>query len=262
MQPRRDVQRVARQAYPAGPAHDYLALEEPLSLTLRHGEQRLPIASILRTPGQDFELAAGYLYSLGLLQHRNQFSELTFCGAGPDFNALQIVFREPWPAHADQARRVDLVHSGCGACGDNRLRLPQPLPVEPLQSEPDPAWVTRLPGRLRKRQRLFERCGGVHGALALNDQDQELACFEDVGRHNAVDKVVGALLLQGALPARGCWLVLSGRAGWELVHKAARAGFAAVASVGAPTSSALQVAQSSGLALFGFVSERRFNRYN
>jgi FdhD protein len=262
MRPRTSVERVERWCYPEGARPDHVAIEEPLEIVLSDPSGRaLKLATTLRTPGHDYELALGYLYSLALVSSMAEIGTLSYCGSGPAYNRLVINYRAALPARAYELRRNDISHSGCGACGDTDLSCPPTPAVRPLDNPADPQWLLSLPPQLRAGQKIFERCGGTHAAASVAAHASIAELFEDVGRHNAVDKVVGSLLLARRLPADGQWLVLSGRAGWELVQKAAQAGFAGVLSVGAPTSRAIAVARGAGLCLAGFAQRERFNVY-
>lgn len=260
MQARPGVQKVPRWAYPEGSPSDEIVIEEPLEILLTCGSQALKLATTLRTPGHDYELVLGYLYSLGLLQSMAEVQTLSFCGSEPNYNRLLVQYREALPEAAWRMSRPDVTHAGCGACGQTETVESIPA-VEPAARPVEPEWLTALPQQLRRAQKLFARCGGTHAAGLANPGENLQLAFEDVGRHNAVDKVVGHLLMEKKLPARQQWLVLSGRAGWELLQKAARAGFAGVASVGAPSTSALSIARTAGLCLVGFVQANRFNVY-
>lgn len=262
MRPRTMVERVERWCYPDGPRNDFVAIEEPLEIVLSEpGGTSLKLATTLRTPGHDYELVLGYLHSLRLLSEMAEVSTLSYCGSGPAYNRLVIHYRAALPARAYELRRNDVSHSGCGACGDTDLSCDTPAAVRPMRSAVSPQWLLSLPAQLRAAQKVFARCGGTHAAAAVAAGESLAEPFEDVGRHNALDKVVGSLLLAGKLPADQQWLVLSGRAGWELVHKAAQAGFAGVLSVGAPTTRAIGVARAAGLCLVGFAQSERFNVY-
>lgn len=262
MQPRTSVERVERWCYPDGPRFDLVAIEEPLQIVLadRSGTA-LTLATTLRTPGHDYELALGYLHSLGLVASMGELNTLSYCGSGPEYNRLVINYRGPIPPAAYDLRRSDISHSGCGACGQTDAACQTPASVQSVLQPVAPEWIARLPAALRAEQKLFARCGGTHAAGAALPGTGVADVYEDVGRHNAVDKVIGGLLMAGKLPANQNWLVLSGRAGWELIQKAAQAGFAGVVSVGAPTTRAIAVARQAGMCLAGFAQRDRFNVY-
>ena len=238
---------------------DQLLLEEPLQLVLQGGGRRLRLGTILRTPGHDYELVMGYLFALELIGSAEDVKELDYCATPQDFNHLTAIFRGELPEKALQLRSQEWVHGGCGACGQDSLQANPPHRVEPAgawQNE----WLCNLPDQLRAQQDLFAKCGGSHAAALVRPQGRPELVFEDVGRHNAVDKVVGRLLMERR-PAAGNWLLLSGRAGFELVQKAVQAGFSGVASVGPPSSLAFSYAQQAGLTLVGFLRQDRYNVY-
>jgi FdhD protein len=250
------------------PARDQLAAEEPLEIRLHaevDGEKvRRPISVTMRTPGEDYELAVGFLFTEGIVRDGADVVEVARCGHDASGNTVRVKLRPGTPVDLARLARNFYTTSSCGVCGKAsidalrgtaRWALPAGAPVV------DAAVVTALPARLREAQALFERTGGLH-ASALFDVDGRLhAVREDVGRHNALDKVIGAELLAGRLPAHERVLLVSGRASFELVQKAVMAGIPVLAAVGAPSSLAAQLAAEAGLTLLGFVREDRFNVY-
>lgn len=260
LQPRRQLERVQL----AQGLQDLVIREEPLQIRMKcdSSPQSFVFATVLRTPGDDFELILGYLFSLKLLQNRRDIRELSYCSAQQDYNTVTVTFRGDIPAQALSLRSPEWIHGGCGACGqgqiDDQTTNSVPPPNEPVSK----SWLHNLPGLLNQAQPLFRQCGGVHAA-ALTTPGQGLErLYEDVGRHNAVDKLIGSLLQQDRLPAHHRWLLLSGRAGFELVQKAVTAGFSGVASLGPPSSLAIRYAQQAQLTLVGFLSKERFNVYH
>ncbi|WP_342377567.1 formate dehydrogenase accessory sulfurtransferase FdhD [Myxococcus stipitatus] len=251
---------------------DTLAVEEPLELRV-NGET---LATTMRTPGYDRELAVGFLLAEGLIRGANDLATLAHCGRPGEEgwgNTLEVtpapgVIIDPEARRA--TRRGTLTTSACGVCGrrsvEDLLAACTPLPPGPVLP---PAAVARATERLREVQRNFARTGGVHAALALDAEGQLLAGHEDVGRHNAVDKVVGALLLSGALrasaaPERGMTrqpaiLAVSGRVSFEIVQKAVMARIPVIAGVSAATTLAIDLALRSGVTLATFVRNGRFN---
>lgn len=237
---------------------DQLIVEEPLEIRL---DGHL-VATTMRTPGDDFELAVGFCFTEGLLAGATVRS-CRYCGTGSaaesGFNVVSVDTggRAPTPT-----ARVGTTTSSCGACGSRTLdelgeRL-DPLPV----TDPFPGSVlASLPARMRAQQPLFDATGAVHAAGAVARDGSVLVVREDVGRHNAVDKVVGRLLFDGRLPATGAALAVSGRASYEIVQKAWAAGFAAVVAVSAPSSLAVRTATRAGMALVGFARDGRLNLY-
>jgi len=236
---------------------DELAAEEPLSIRL----DGILVATTMRTPGHDFELAAGFCFCEGLLAGAPVL-RCRYCGAGrpvdSDFNVVDVETggRAPRPTP-----RLGLTTSACGVCGSTTIsQLCERLaPVTGL--EPAPDLLATVATEVRARQTLFEATGGVHAAAAFAADGSVSVLREDVGRHNAVDKVVGALLFDGALPMHGHGLYVSGRASFELVQKAWSAGFSLLVAVSAPSALAVRTATAAGLTLAGFARGRDVNVY-
>ena len=253
---------------------DLVAVEEPLEIRVVVEEggrrRRHPIAVTMRTPGHDFELAAGFLHSEGALTDRRAVAGISHCQEGAAEEARNIVEVALAPGTAFDPRRFSrnvYTTSSCGVCGRGSLELVRAaLPA--ARSEPaagprlSPAALLAMPRRLARAQATFAATGGLHAA-ALFDASGELdLAREDVGRHNAVDKVVGALLMAGRLPAGDRLLLVSGRASFELVQKAVLAGLPALLAVGAPSSLAVELARDHGMTLVGFLRDGRFNVYS
>ncbi|MDI3297847.1 MAG: formate dehydrogenase accessory sulfurtransferase FdhD [Bacillota bacterium] len=253
---------------------DELAAEEPLEIRLVRGSlgERQAVATILRTPGDDFALAAGFLCSEGVLAERGQVARITYC-VDPEldeeqrYNVVNVWLRSGVEPNLAAERRF-LVSSACGACGKGSIEQLRARGLCPLPSRPGALLpvdlLAALPGRLRAVQRLFDRTGGLHAAGLFDGEGRLLAAAEDVGRHNAVDKVIGRLWLEGRLPLRGdrpAVLQVSGRAGFEIVQKAAVVGIPVVASVSAPSSLAVETAEAFGITLVGFSRGDRLNVY-
>jgi FdhD protein len=244
---------------------DRLAGEEPLEIRAAGpGQEAVRVAVTMRTPGNDFELAAGFLHSEGLLSSRLELAEIKYCTdvelGEQAYNVVTVHLRRPFAA--DLVQRNFGVTSACGVCGkasiDSIEVASEPLPEGPVIAA---AVIGELPDRLREAQRTFERTGGLH-ATGLFTADGELTLVrEDVGRHNALDKVIGNRLLAGATPLGGSIALVSGRASFELVQKAAVAGIPVLCAVGAPSSLAVDAARRLGLTLAGFVRDGRFNVY-
>jgi FdhD protein len=246
------------------PRADTLAVEEPLQLEV-DGE-RLTVT--MRTPGDDVELALGFLHAEGLLTGADDVVAMRHCtDLGPDgeptYNLLQITARPGSRLAGDRVARPFTTTSACGVCGsasvdDVLARVPAPPAEGPRL---DPQVLGRLPDALRAAQATFERTGGLHAA-GLFSSDGRLRCLrEDVGRHNAVDKVVGWGLREGLLPLHDSVLVVSGRASFELVQKAAMAGIGVLVAVSAPSSLAVDLAREAGMTLIGFCRPPRANVY-
>jgi FdhD protein len=237
---------------------DELIVEEPLEIRL----DDVRVATTMRTPGHDFELAVGFCHGDGLLDGAPVRS-CRYCGTGSavetEFNVVSV---ETGGAAPTPEPRVGTTTSSCGLCGATTiddladrlepLTVAEPWPVELLAS---------LPERVLAEQALFGRTGGVHAAAACDRSGGPLVVREDIGRHNAVDKVVGRLLLDGRLPASDLALYVSGRASFEIVQKAWAAGFEAVVAVSAPSALAVRTAERAGLTLCGFVRGRSMNVY-
>lgn len=241
---------------------DYLVGEEPLEIRVG----RLPLSVTMRTPGHDLELTAGFLYTEGLIRRREQIRSLEHvAGPGePDRgNVVQVELEDEASLHLEQSRRNFFAASSCGVCGKasiDQVRLRGISPPNPhLRLAPEA--LCRLPEKLRAAQALFGRTGGLHAAALFDARGEMIVLREDVGRHNAVDKVVGWALQEGRLPLAENVLMVSGRGGFEIIQKAVVAGVPAVASVSAPSSLAVQLARELRLTLVGFLRGKRFIVY-
>jgi len=245
---------------------DRLATEEPLEIRLAWpGAAARRVWVTMRTPGHDFELAAGWVRHEGLAPTVGTVAYCTDVELTEDerFNVVTVTL-DAAPLH-DVGHRHAAASAGssaCGVCGKDSIAEALAVPAAARWSgpTPEPDVVRRLPGLLREGQSIFDRTGGVHAAALATADGEVLVVREDVGRHNAVDKVTGARLLAGLSPAEAC-LVVSGRAGFELVQKAVAAGVGALVAVGAPTSLAVDLATRAGLGLYGFTSSERTVRY-
>jgi FdhD protein len=237
---------------------DELIVEEPMTIQL----DGTVVSTTMRTPGNDYELAVGFCHTEGLLAGM-PVTGVRYCATGAaadtEFNVVTVDTggRAPVPTP-----RLGTTSSSCGWCGSEQLddmctRLPRLADTEPMPLD----LLARVPDLVRERQSLFDSTGSVHAA-ALFDRDGTIGIVrEDVGRHNAVDKVVGAMLLAGELPATGRGLFVSGRASVEMVQKAWAAGFGTLVAVSAPTALAVDAARRANLLLAGFVRSDRFNVY-
>lgn len=241
---------------------DYLAAEEPLEI--RVGEH--PLSVTMRTPGHDLELAAGFLFTEGLVQRAEQILRLASVtpeGAPDRGNVVEAELSPEATPDFEKMRRHFFAASSCGICGKAsidsvRSRLLRPPNADfRLSAE----LLVRLPDALRSSQDVFERTGGLHAAALFDAGGKLLALREDIGRHNAVDKVIGWALRAGRLPLGDCVLLVSGRGGFEIVQKAIVGGVPVVASVSAPSSLAVQLARELRLTLVGFLRGRRFVIY-
>jgi FdhD protein len=247
-----------------GEAADFIAVEEPLQIRLA-GE---PVATLMRTPGDDHLLALGFLYAERILSGADDAAAVVHCGRPDEEGYGNVVDVRPAAGACIDWRRLDgaarIASSACGVCGRATVEeLLEGLPVLPPGPSFTPDRIHQAVEGLRRHQPAFDATGGTHAAAALTREGLLLAVHEDVGRHNAVDKVVGALLVAQAAgkPSEATLLAVSGRAGVEIVQKAVRARIPVVASVSAPTSLAVQLARASGLTLLGFVRATRMNIY-
>ncbi|MFB9070053.1 formate dehydrogenase accessory sulfurtransferase FdhD [Citricoccus parietis] len=246
---------------------DVLAAEEPLEI--RVNGRRLAVT--MRTPTEDFSLAVGFLLSEGLIGAAGEVHSVRYCGRdfGPGAeetdNTVDVVLRPGVQAPAPEMERQVLMSSACGLCGRTSIenvRTQSRFPVDGDPMQVTESFVLQMPEVLRERQKVFDRTGGLHAAGLFNTATGELvAVREDVGRHNAVDKVLGWALLEGMLPLSGHALMVSGRASFELTQKAMMAGVPMLASVSAPSSLAVDLAREAGMTLAGFVRGDRFVIY-
>lgn len=250
-------------------AEDILVTEEPLEIRLGHGpledRREVRLSVTMRTPGHDEELALGFLTTEGLVDGPAQVLRVEPCANVKEEERGNVVRAELHPSVAlDPTRwqRNFYTTSSCGVCGKSSIeavhaRCARPLaPWGPI----DAAVLTALPDRMRTAQTVFRHTGGIHAAALFDRAGALLLLREDVGRHNAVDKVIGAALRDGIALDR-CQLLVSGRAGFELVQKCVVAGIPLMAAVGAPSSLAVALARANGLSLVGFLRDGRFNIY-
>jgi FdhD protein len=243
--------------------------EEPLEIRLGYGpledrrEMRLSVT--MRTPGQDAELATGFLFTEGIITGMDQLLRVEHCENVKEEERGNVVRAELHPSvemDLEKLKRHFYTSSSCGVCGKSSIEAVHVqcrrglVPFGPV----DPGVIAGLPDRMREAQTLFKHTGGIHAAALFNHAGKMLLMCEDVGRHNAVDKVIGAAL-RCPLPTAHCQLLVSGRAGFELVQKCVVAGIPLMAAVGAPSSLAVQLARESGLTLIGFLRGERFNVY-
>lgn len=253
--------------YAAGDSHsaaDQVGVEEPLEIRLgylRDGTRLYRnVVVTMRTPGDDADLAAGFLYTEGILTAASQIESIERWEGLP--NILRVHLAPRVDVDWKRLERLTYAASSCGLCGKASIemvaaRLPDHPPADLAFAAP---LLLELPARLAAHQQAFAATGSLHAAALFDETGQLLSSFEDVGRHNAVDKLIGAAWRAGQPFAR-CLMLVSGRAGFELVQKAAMAGLPVMAAVGAPSSLAVELADSAGLTLIGFLRDRRFNIY-
>ena len=246
---------------------DDLATEEPLEIRLVAGKQMRSLAVTMRTPGNDFELAAGFLLGEGVVTRHQEIAGISYCidpqvDAEQRYNIVNVQLSPDALPPLERLERHFTMSSACGVCGKANIealqtraaRIDDPVRIS-LQH------VAQLPEKMRHAQRVFESTGGLHAAALFDATGTLLVLREDVGRHNALDKIVGWALLNGRLPLHGCVLLVSGRASYELVQKSIVARIPIICAVSAPSSLAVDLAQNFGVTLLGFVRGARANVY-
>lgn len=234
-------------------------VEEPLEIRLND----LTVATTMRTPGNDFELAAGFCLSEGLLEG-NGITGIRYCGTGSaaetEFNVVTV---ETVNKGVSVTPRLGMIGSSCGVCGSTSIdELADRIMPLDSTSRFDPELLANAAAKMGDSQELFALTGASHAAAVIDADGVASLLREDIGRHNAVDKVVGALLLADQLPATGYALFASGRASFDILSKAWAGGFSAVVAVSAPSSLAVEVAKRAGIGLVGFARDSRYNVYN
>lgn len=248
---------------------DLVAAEEPLEIRLGPAGGAQSVAVTMRTPGADFELAAGFLFSEGLLTSRDEIGQIRYCvdreaGAAQQYNVVTVDRRGPVPSTPLALDRHFLVSSACGVCGKANLDQLAARGLEPLPPGPEveASVLYDLPDRLRAAQGVFARTGGIHAAGLFDREGTLIALREDVGRHNALDKLIGWAVLEGRLPLADHLVLVSGRSSFELAQKCVGAGVPILAAVSAPSSLAIELAGRFNLTLIGFLRGDRFNLYH
>jgi len=243
---------------------DRLATEEPMEIRVEEpGAEQRAIAVTMRTPGNDFELAAGFLFTEGLVDGLADVSSVRYCAVPREeqrYNVVTVAVSRALDPELGQ--RSFYTTSSCGICGKASLDAIEVV-CAPVAEGPlvEPAVLMQLPDALRSAQQVFDRTGGLHAAGLFDPSGELVLSREDVGRHNAVDKAIGAGLLAGNLPLSDRILMVSGRASFEIVQKAARAGIPVICAVSAPSSLAVDAARRFGMTLVGFLRGSRFNVY-
>jgi len=247
---------------------DTLATEEPMEIRLLTGGERQTVAVTMRTPGADFELAAGFLYGEGIVRTPDDIAKISYCvdsdlDAAQQYNIVNVELRGGREYDLRPLERHFYTTSACGVCGKASLEqlelrgCPVALPGPEVSAET----LYSLPEKLREAQGLFDATGGLHAAALFDDEGNLVALREDVGRHNATDKLVGWALLENRLPLSGHIVMVSGRSSFEILQKCLTAGVPFVCAISAPSSLAVDVAREFGMTLVGFLRGRRFNVY-
>ena len=250
---------------------DHVAVEEPLELRVEHPALEtggaLSVAVTMRTPGDDFELAAGFFLTEGLIRKREDIRQIAYCqGEEPqEYNIVTVQLAADAPFDPLSWSRNFFVSSSCGVCGKASLEAVEVRGCEPIGSGTlrlAPATLVGLPDVLRERQAAFAQTGGIHAAGLFSADGEPITVREDVGRHNAVDKVVGRELLEGHLPLEDKVLVVSGRSSFEIMQKALMARIPVIVAVGAPSSLAVDMARRFDMTLVGFTRGASYNVYH
>ncbi len=250
------------------PHADQLATEEPLEIRLLAVGERRTVAVTMRTPGADFALAAGFLFNEGVIPNRDAVHRITYCvdtdiDAAQRYNIVNVELRATTLPDLATLERHFLTTSACGVCGKAsldalHLRGQAAMPPGPTI---DADTITTLPEQLRAAQGIFDRTGGLHAAGLFDASGKLLAVQEDVGRHNALDKLIGGALLGGSLPLHQHIVLVSGRVSFELVQKCLAAGVPVLCAISAPSSLAVALATEFGMTLIGFLRGAQFNIY-
>jgi FdhD protein len=250
---------------------DRLAGEEPMEIRVESGPRgkrdTTSLSVTMRTPGSDFELAAGFLFTEGIVARKRDLVRIEYCtdaDAPQEYNIVSAVLRSDVDFHPDRLSRHFYMTSSCGVCGKTALEAVHVAVRHPIPKDApivDAAKVLAIPERLREGQTLFSETGGLHAAGLFDSNGTVLSLREDVGRHNAVDKVLGEAFLADRMPLSNQILGVSGRSSFEILQKAAVAGIPFVVAVGAPSNLAVAIAEEFGMTLVGFARGDRFNVY-
>jgi len=248
---------------------DTLATEEPMEIRLVSGDVRQTVAVTMRTPGADFELAAGFLYGEGIVSSPEDIVKISYCVSADldveqQYNIVNVELRGDHSYDLRSLERHFYTTSACGVCGKASLEQLElrGCPVIPPGPEVAAQAIYALPNKLREAQGLFEATGGLHAAALFAASGELVALKEDVGRHNATDKLIGWALLEGRLPLSDHLVMVSGRSSFEILQKCLAAGVPIVCAISAPSSLAVDVAQQFGITLVGFLRGNKFNVYS
>ena len=245
---------------------DLVASEEPMEIRAVTGDATHSVAITMRTPGNDFELAAGFMLAEGLIGSRDDIVDVSYCPDPDDvqqFNIVNVTLAASAGFGPSMLQRNFYAASSCGVCGKASLEALRTYGAATVGVSPQvkASLIQQLPGQLRGAQAVFQQTGGLHATGLFTPDGELLTMREYVGRHNALDKVIGHHMMAANLPLSQHIAVVSGRASWELMQKALAAGIAVVVAVGAPSSLAVELAQEFGLTLIGFTKPDRFNVY-
>ena len=245
---------------------DTVTREEPLEIRIQYsfkGSRRTEsVAVTMRTPGDERELAVGFLFGEGVISGLPDILDVRMLGSGSS-NEVLVEIHPDRDVETWRLRRATLLSSACGICGKTTMESIPEVPCADSDSLQIPAaLIYDLPRLLKERQTAFGQSGGLHAAGLTTPEGELSAVFEDVGRHNALDKLIGARLLAGALPLRDKMLLMSSRGSFELVQKSLAAGANALITIGAPSTLAIEFARSRGLTLIGFIRDDHFNVYS
>jgi FdhD protein len=251
---------------------DFLAVEEPLEIRLEYGNENdrktRSLSITMRTPGNDAELTAGFLLTEGIVKQSSDILEIKHIQTlpGVESNYILAGLNPNLQFDLSKLERHFYTTSSCGVCGKSSIEsLKSAVPADHSQKTGltlNPELIFALPDKLRQAQSAFDSTGGIHASGLFDSHGNLIALREDVGRHNALDKLIGWALLNNQLPLHNCIVLLSGRGSFELIQKCAMAGIKTVCAVGAPSSLAVQSAAEFGITLIGFLRNRRYNVYN
>ena len=248
---------------------DLLAVEEPLEIRLGYGPPNLrdqrSISVTMRTPGHDFELALGFLFTEGIIHSIDDVMQVVYCrdaGRQQQDNVVRVELQPHIVPNWHELQRNFYTTSSCGVCGKTSIKaVHRQCTVLPDFFTISSGLIHQLPQVMRASQPVFTHTGGLHASALFTKEGELKVLREDVGRHNALDKVIGATFMQRLIPLHNHLLLVSGRAGFELVQKAVMAGISVMAAVGAPSSLAVELARQCNMTLIGFVRENKFNVY-
>lgn len=248
---------------------DVLAVEAPLEIRLIFGKENnrteKSLSVTMRTPGQDECLTLGFLFTEGFINSNSEVLDIRLCEQTPEEargNVMKVWMRPEWEWPQQTMERNFYTTSSCGVCGKSSIDAIHSrcnFPIQPLSFSTDILGI--LPEKLRAAQIAFKHTGGIHASAFFDSEGKLLSLAEDVGRHNALDKIIGKALLENQLPLKKVILLVSGRLSFELVQKAATAGVSVIAAIGAPSSLAVDLAKKMNIKCFGFVKETRWNDY-